>query len=266
MRNDLRVLRAEIEAGTPVVGLEPSCVSVFRDEMVNLMPDDEDARRLKKQTFFFAEFLTEQRHPRSLPKLGGKAAVHGHCHHKSLKGGMDDERKLLEALGMDVQVLQTGCCGLAGSFGFERGEKYRVSQAIGELDVFPKVRALDADTVLVGDGFSCREQIGDGTARRPVHVAEVAGGPSSAGRRRWRRRRRVTGNCEPRWSGRPVWIRAARRLRRRWRWPASSPVRRCARRRRGDGRRAGRALSSGWARGVLRWWVAGRRGGWRPGR
>ncbi len=75
---------------------------------------------------------------------------------------------------MDVQVLQTGCCGLAGSFGFERGEKYRVSQAIGELDVFPKVRALDADTVLVGDGFSCREQIGDGTARRPLHVAEVA--------------------------------------------------------------------------------------------
>ena len=67
-------------------------MSVFRDEMVNLMPDDEDARRLKKQTFFFAEFLTEQRHPRSLPKLGGKAAVHGHCHHKSLKGGMDDER------------------------------------------------------------------------------------------------------------------------------------------------------------------------------
>jgi FAD/FMN-containing dehydrogenase/Fe-S oxidoreductase len=174
LRNDLRVLRGEIESGTPVVGLEPSCVSVFRDEMVNLMPQDQDALRLKKQTFFFAEFLAENSHPRQLPKLGGKAAVHGHCHQKSLQGGMDDERKLLEALGMEVQVMETGCCGLAGSFGFERGEKYRVSQKIGELDVFPKVRALAADTMLVGDGFSCREQIDDGTARRPLHVAEVA--------------------------------------------------------------------------------------------
>jgi FAD/FMN-containing dehydrogenase/Fe-S oxidoreductase len=174
LRKDLRALRAAIETGTPVVGLEPSCVSVFRDEMVNLLPHDEDAQRLKKQTHFFAEFLTERAHPERLPKLAGKAAVHGHCHQKSLMGGMEHERKLLETLGMDVQVLQTGCCGLAGSFGFERGEKYRVSQKVGELDVFPKVRDLDPDTLLVGDGFSCREQIDDGTARRPLHVAEVA--------------------------------------------------------------------------------------------
>ncbi|HXJ21316.1 MAG TPA: FAD-binding and (Fe-S)-binding domain-containing protein [Polyangia bacterium] len=174
LRKDLRALASAIEAGTPVVGLEPSCVSVFRDEMVNLLPHDEDARRLKKQTYFFAEFLTENTHPERLPRLAGKAAVHGHCHEKSLLGGTDHGRRLLEALGLDVQVLQTGCCGLAGSFGFERGEKFRVSQKIGELDVFPKVRDLDVDTLLVGDGFSCREQIDQGTARRPLHVAEVA--------------------------------------------------------------------------------------------
>jgi FAD/FMN-containing dehydrogenase/Fe-S oxidoreductase len=174
LRRDLAILRGAITDGTPVVGLEPSCVSVFRDEMVNLLPHDEEARRLKRQTFFFAEFLTDKAHPRKLPRLAGRAAVHGHCHQKSVLGGMDHDRRFLQTLGLEVQVLDTGCCGLAGSFGFERGEKYQVSQRIGQLDVFPKVRALDEATLLVSDGFSCREQIDDGTARRPLHIAEVA--------------------------------------------------------------------------------------------
>jgi Fe-S oxidoreductase len=176
LQNDLQVLQADIAAGTPVVGLEPSCVSVFRDEMTNLLPRDRDAQRLRAQTFLFAEFLTEHAGSSQLAKLGklsGKAIVHGHCHEKSLFG-MDHEKQLLEKLGLDVEVLATGCCGMAGSFGFERGEKYRVSQQIGELDVLPKVRAADPDALLVSDGFSCREQIRAGTPRRAMHVAEVA--------------------------------------------------------------------------------------------
>ncbi len=173
LQKDLRVLRGEIAAGTPVVGLEPSCVSVFRDEMTNLLPHDRDAQRLRSQTFLFAEFLTKHAHPDRLAKLSRKAVVHGHCHHKALFG-LDDEKQLLQTLGLDVEVLDTGCCGMAGSFGFERGEKYRVSQQIGELDVLPKVRAADPDALLVSDGFSCREQIRGGTPRRAMHVAEVA--------------------------------------------------------------------------------------------
>ncbi|HVV51819.1 MAG TPA: FAD-binding and (Fe-S)-binding domain-containing protein, partial [Polyangia bacterium] len=176
LRKDLAVLQPDIAAGTPVVGLEPSCVSVFRDEMTNLLPRDRDAQRLRGQTFLFAEFLGQHAgadQVAKLGKLGGKAVVHGHCHQKALFG-LDDEKKLLETLGLEVDVLATGCCGMAGSFGFERGEKYRLSQQIGELDVLPKVRGADPEALLVGDGFSCREQIRAGTTRRPLHVAEVA--------------------------------------------------------------------------------------------
>jgi FAD/FMN-containing dehydrogenase/Fe-S oxidoreductase len=173
LQKDLRILQGTIAAGTPVVGLEPSCVSVFRDEMTNLLPHDRDAQRLRSQTFLFAEFLSKHAHPDRLAKLSQKAVVHGHCHHKALFG-LDDEKQLLQTLGLDVEVLDTGCCGMAGSFGFERGEKYRVSQQIGELDVLPKVRAADPDALLVSDGFSCREQIQGGTPRRAMHVAEVA--------------------------------------------------------------------------------------------
>jgi FAD/FMN-containing dehydrogenase/Fe-S oxidoreductase len=172
LQKDLRALQGELAAGTPVVGLEPSCVSVFRDEMTNLLPHDRDAQRLRSQTFLFSEFLTKHAHPEQLAKLSRKAVVHGHCHHKSLFG-LDDEKQLLQTLGLDVEVLDTGCCGMAGSFGFERGEKYRVSQQIGELDVLPKVRAADPQAFLISDGFSCREQIRAGTPRRAMHVAEV---------------------------------------------------------------------------------------------
>jgi hypothetical protein len=141
--------------------------------MTNLLPRDRDAQRLRSQTFLFSEFLTKHAHPEQLARLSRKAVVHGHCHHKSLFG-LDEEKQLLQTLGLDVEMLDTGCCGMAGSFGFERGEKYRVSQQIGELDVLPKVRAADPEALLVSDGFSCREQIRAGTPRRAMHVAEVA--------------------------------------------------------------------------------------------
>jgi FAD/FMN-containing dehydrogenase/Fe-S oxidoreductase len=173
LEKDLRSLRDTIEQSIPIVGLEPSCVSVFRDEMTNLLPHDRDAQRLKKQTYLFSEFLTQHAHLEGLPRLGRKATVHGHCHEKALFG-MESEMEMLRRLGVDAHLLDTGCCGMAGSFGFEAGEKYRVSMAIGELDVLPKVRQADGDALIVADGFSCREQIHGATARRALHVAEVA--------------------------------------------------------------------------------------------
>jgi Fe-S oxidoreductase len=175
LQKNLRRLRPWIRAGVPVVGLEPSCVSVLRDEMSSLLPRDQDAKRLAEQTFLFAEFLTRHGAHQRLGRIEGstKAVVQGHCHQQALFG-MQDEAELLKAVGVEAQVMDEGCCGLAGSFGFERGEKYRVSMQVGELGVLRHVRAADERALLVADGFSCREQIRAGAGRRALHVAEVA--------------------------------------------------------------------------------------------
>jgi hypothetical protein len=170
----LRALRAPLEAGVPVVALEPSCASVFRDELRNLMPRDPTASRLREQTFLFAEFLNRHAPHLDLPRLERAAVAHGHCHQKALWGGMDEERALFRRMGVEAQVLDSGCCGMAGSFGFERGEKYRVSMRVGEHELFPTLRRTGEETLLVADGFSCREQIRQATPRRALHIAEVA--------------------------------------------------------------------------------------------
>jgi Fe-S oxidoreductase len=172
LRRVLRELRTEIRAGVPVVGLEPSCVSVFRDEMPSLLPDDADANRLRRQVFTFAEFVARDPDRLRLPPLGGRATVQGHCHAKSL-WGMDAEARALEHAGVEARILESGCCGMAGSFGFEAGEKYAVSVAVGERKLIPAIRDTPPDTLVVADGFSCREQIRQMTNRRPLHVAEV---------------------------------------------------------------------------------------------
>jgi Fe-S oxidoreductase len=166
----LEALRPAGREGVPVVGLEPSCVAVFRDELVNLLPDDEDARRLSKQSFLLSEFLAQCEGYRP-PRLRRRALVHGHCHHKALMG-MGAEEKVLTALGLDYQVLDSGCCGLAGSFGFEK-DHYDVSMKIGERVLLPAVREAGPDVLVIADGFSCREQIEHGTGRRALHLAEV---------------------------------------------------------------------------------------------
>ncbi len=169
LREVLDSLRPVIRAGIPVVGLEPSCVAVFRDELVNLFPDDEDARRLSRQTFLLSEFLvTADYHP---PRLEGKALVHGHCHHKALMG-MADEERLLKEVGLELAAPETGCCGLAGSFGYER-DHYDVSMKVGEHALLPAVRRAPEDALIIADGFSCRCQIEQGTDRRALHLAEV---------------------------------------------------------------------------------------------
>ena len=165
-------LEPEIAAGIPVVGLEPSCVAVFRDELTNLFPHDERARALSKQTFLLSEFLEQKLGPDArLPQLPRHALLHGHCHHKSIMK-MSSEESLLARLGIQFQSPAPGCCGMAGSFGFEH-DKYEVSAAIGELELLPAVRNAPSDWLIIADGFSCREQIAQGTGRHAFHLAEV---------------------------------------------------------------------------------------------
>ena len=171
LRKVLSVLGKEIDSGIPVVVLEPSCAAVFRDELLNLFPNNEKARRLSKQTFLLSEFLRKEAARFQLPSLNRKAIMHGHCHHKSIMK-MTDEEAALEQLGIDYEAPASGCCGMAGSFGFEK-EKYDVSIAIGELELLPAVRNAPRDYLIIADGFSCREQISQCTGRRALHLAEV---------------------------------------------------------------------------------------------
>jgi Fe-S oxidoreductase len=173
LRKTLDALSAPIQEGLPVVVLEPSCASVFRDELRKLMPHDEHARRLAAQTIALDELLERDapdwRPPRGIEQ---RAVLHGHCHRGALSG-RGFGRDVLARTGLDVEVLNAGCCGMAGSFGYEAGERYEVSMAIGERVLLPAVRDSDPDTIMVADGFSCRTQIEAGTGRRALHTAEV---------------------------------------------------------------------------------------------
>jgi FAD/FMN-containing dehydrogenase/Fe-S oxidoreductase len=167
----LTALSAQIDAGVPLVVLEPSCASVFRDELRNLFPLDARATKLRGQTFLLSEFLEHHAPGYTPPQLQGKVLLHGHCHHKSLMG-LGDEESLLQKMGADLQSIDSGCCGMAGPFGFER-EKYDVSQAVGERVLLPAVRNTPENALIVSDGFSCREQILQSTGRRAIHLAEA---------------------------------------------------------------------------------------------
>jgi len=167
----LRALDAEIRAGTPIIGLEPACVSVFREELPNLLAHHEQAKRLSGQVFLLSEFL-EHKAPRfPFRRLKRKALVHGHCHQQAVLK-MDAERAVLDRLGLEYEVLDSGCCGMAGSYGFER-EKYDVSVKCAERVLLPAVRRASPDTLIITNGFSCRAQIEELAERTPVHLAEV---------------------------------------------------------------------------------------------
>jgi FAD/FMN-containing dehydrogenase/Fe-S oxidoreductase len=168
----VRALRTQIRAGVRVVGVEPSCVASFRDELPNMLPDDEDARRLAKQTLTLSEFLREHA-PKEWgpPRLSRHAIVHRHCHHQAVMG-FDADRWLLERIGLDFEVLDSGCCGMAGSFGFER-EHHDISVRIGERRLLPAVREAALDTLVIADGFSCKTQVSELSDRRPLHLAQV---------------------------------------------------------------------------------------------
>jgi Fe-S oxidoreductase len=172
LRRVLNTLSEPIQAGVPVVALEPSCAAVFRDELRKLMPNDAQAKRLVEQTFTLDELLHRYAPDWQPPPLRGTALMHGHCHQEALFG-VEGERALLERTGLDVTLLNSGCCGLAGSFGYEAGDPYEVSVKAGERVLLPAVRDADAETLIVTDGFSCRSQISFGTARKALHSAQV---------------------------------------------------------------------------------------------
>ena len=169
LEETLEALGPEIDAGTPVVFLEPSCAAVFRDEMLGLLPDNDRAKRLSQQTFLLDEYLRKiDYHP---PTLDRRAIVHGHCHQKAVMG-LKPTEEILSGMGVKAEVLDSGCCGMAGSFGYESGH-YDVSMKVGEHALLPKVRSTPKDQLIIASGFSCREQIEQGSDRKTVHLAEV---------------------------------------------------------------------------------------------
>jgi len=170
-RKTLNSLRADIEAGVPLIGLEPACTSAFRDELPALFPNDPLARALSKQTRFLSEFLMDRGLEPRLSARGSKALVQFHCHHHAVLDE-DAERKLLDGLSLKCDVLNTGCCGMAGSFGFE-AEKYQLSLTIAEKGMLPKIRVASRDTLVLANGFSCREQIEQTTGRKTLHLAQL---------------------------------------------------------------------------------------------
>jgi FAD/FMN-containing dehydrogenase/Fe-S oxidoreductase len=194
-------LREHIRAGTPIVGMEPSCLAVFKDELPKILPHDDDASRLRQNAYHFGEFFTA--FGIEPPKLAGAAMLWGHCHHRAT-GGVDTEQQVLEQMGLDTDSVQGGCCGLAGSWGFEDG-KWQISMDCGEQAYLPAARAASSDTVIVANGFSCQTQLqhAPGTDREAMHLGQVlklareGGSPASVSRRPapalWRRAARTAG-------------------------------------------------------------------------
>jgi FAD/FMN-containing dehydrogenase/Fe-S oxidoreductase len=176
-QQQLEWLAPYAEAGLPIIGLEPSCLLTFRDEYPDLI-DDPRTEALAKHTFLLDEFLaSELRAGRlTLPEATQQQAknylLHGHCHQKALASTSATLELLRNLLGATATEVDSGCCGMAGSFGYE-AEHYDISQRIGERALFPAVRAQPADTDIVAMGTSCRHQIADGTQRRAKHIAEV---------------------------------------------------------------------------------------------
>lgn len=166
-------LREDAAAGVPVVGLEPACTTTFRDELPDLFPENETARRLARQTRQLSEFIVENGHLDDIPPAlkGRRALVHAHCHHHAVIG-LEAEVKVMDALGLDWRKLDSGCCGMAGAFGFEK-DHYEVSMAAAERVLLPAVREAPDDALILTNGFSCIEQIAQGTGRDATHLAQA---------------------------------------------------------------------------------------------
>jgi FAD/FMN-containing dehydrogenase/Fe-S oxidoreductase len=166
----------EIEAGLPFIFLEPSCASVFKDEALEFFPDDLRAQRMSKQVWLLADWLAARAPEWVTGRLeGAQVILHGHCHHKAVFGGPVNEIALLKKAGAAVELINSSCCGMAGPFGFE-ADKFEVSKAIANLGLLPAVNSAAPATIIVADGFSCREQINQLSDREGMHFAEVLAG------------------------------------------------------------------------------------------
>ena len=158
-----------IDQGVPLVGLEPSCVATFRDELPQLFPGDERARYLQTSTWLLGEFL--ERSGYQPPRLDRSVMVHTHCHQYA-STDRDADAALLRRMQADFQMLDAGCCGMAGSFGYD-AEKYEVSMRIAGQQVVPAVRGKGEHTLVMTNGFSCREQVAHTTGEHTYHLAEI---------------------------------------------------------------------------------------------
>ncbi|MFF0340548.1 FAD-binding and (Fe-S)-binding domain-containing protein [Kribbella sp. NPDC004875] len=165
----LHTLAPHLTAGTPIVGLEPSCTAALRHDAPDLLSGNPLAAAAAATTRTFSELLVEAGW--KPPQVGGAAYVQQHCHQHAVLG-FDSDRHLMAAAGIDAGMADPGCCGLAGNFGFER-DHYEISQAVGEQSLLPAVRSLPETTTVLADGFSCRTQIAQGTTRRARHLAEL---------------------------------------------------------------------------------------------
>ena len=178
LANVLARMAPQIDAGMPFIYLEPSCASVFRDELPELFPNDPRAQKLRDSVWLLADWLAVKAPGFADGRLQGETIlVHGHCHHKADFGGPKSEIALLRQAGANVEQIQAGCCGMAGPFGFE-ADKFEVSKTIANQDLLPAVRVASPNTIIVADGFSCREQIDQLSDRRAVHFAEALAGMS----------------------------------------------------------------------------------------
>jgi Fe-S oxidoreductase len=174
----LEVLAPWAQRGLAIVGLEPSCILTFRDELPKLFPSDARVHALASRAMLLEEYLTREA-PDFVPgAIPGRAVLHGHCHQKAI-AGLDSEVKLLSRVdGLQVEVLDSGCCGMAGAFGYDR-ENYLLSATIAERVLIPKLRESRTDTIIIADGFSCRSQIRHFCPdRKPLHLAQVLAGLS----------------------------------------------------------------------------------------
>jgi Fe-S oxidoreductase len=173
LANVLRRMAPYIEAGVPFIFLEPSCASVFKDELTELFPNDKRAGLLSRQVWLLADWLAAKAPDFATGGLeGAHILVHGHCHHKAVFGGPASEIAILRRAGATVEPIQAGCCGMAGPFGFE-ADKFEVSRNIANQDLLPAVRAAAATSIIVADGFSCREQLDQLAHTKALHFAEV---------------------------------------------------------------------------------------------
>jgi Fe-S oxidoreductase len=173
--HNVALLAPYAHQGQPIVGIEPSCILTLRDEYLSLASDQKRAQILAANAFTMEEFIMRQLKTghftpawRSRP---GKALLHGHCHHKALAGN-EPSVAALKAAGYEVEVIPSGCCGMAGDFGYEINH-YEISRTIGEDRLFPAVRSAAPETIIVASGTSCRHQIGHFTGRHPVHLVEA---------------------------------------------------------------------------------------------
>jgi Fe-S oxidoreductase len=175
-KRTIDALAPYVARGIPVVGLEPSCLLGLRDEFLSMLPG-EPTSRLAMHALLFEEFLAREADAGRLrlmlkPLAGKKALLHGHCHQKAFGAMGAVERALKLVPGLAVETIESSCCGMAGAFGYE-AKHYEVSMTMAEAALLPKVRAADADALIVADGTSCRHQIRDGAQRDAIHVARV---------------------------------------------------------------------------------------------